>query len=136
MSEQERKPLDLDAIEARANAATPGPWTQEGNLVGEQGNEGQDLFHVLSTVRNGRVAWDEVAPNAAFIAHAREDIPALVARVRELELTVRDLLAATVPHPKEHPATHAAQRRAYAVLGEDPRAHMLWSASFGKDDGS
>ncbi|MFJ2780244.1 hypothetical protein [Kitasatospora sp. NPDC087315] len=43
------QPIDLPAIQARTDAATPGPW------------------------------W------AAFVAAARTDVPALLARVRELE---------------------------------------------------
>jgi hypothetical protein len=64
--------IDLDEIEARANAATPGPWTpQTIRLI-----DGVDLPD--ATVAQ----WQR---DAAFIAHARTDVPALVARVRELE---------------------------------------------------
>jgi hypothetical protein len=54
---------ELDVIGARANAATPGPWTwPDWDDCSEQ----------------------EADANNEFIAHAREDVPALVAEVRRL----------------------------------------------------
>lgn len=64
---------DLDAIEARANAATEGPWAAdrlEGNL--------DSLYSRVAEVG----MWLEA--DAEFIAHARADVPALVAEVRRL----------------------------------------------------
>ena len=74
--------LDLDAIEARVNAATPGPWWVE--QVGDFGVESAVIECVrwrgyLNTLHLG-----EDTPTAEFIAHAREDVPALVAEVRRL----------------------------------------------------
>jgi hypothetical protein len=64
--------MNLDEIEARANAATPGPWTpQTIRLI-----DGVDL--PVETVAQ----WQR---DAAFIAAARADVPALVACVRKLE---------------------------------------------------
>lgn len=51
---------ELDAIEARANAATPGPWDEPG-------------FSALD------------ACDARFVAHARTDVPRLIAEVRRLQ---------------------------------------------------
>ena len=84
---------DLDAIRARCDAATPGPWKTES----EQGH-GRGVRAIAS------VAWCPVAcavgkesqsigqrdasRNARFIAHARTDIPALLAYVEELERRV------------------------------------------------
>lgn len=69
---------DLDAIEARANAATPGPW--EAN--------GADVTTRYISHGKGLVRWQiasYVDPrDLTFIAHAREDVPALVAEVRRL----------------------------------------------------
>lgn len=77
----------LSEIEARAKAATEGPWS-----VGEEFRThvvdgafaGDDRLPVASQPSNGlgATAWDEA--NATFIAHAREDVPALVAEVRRL----------------------------------------------------
>lgn len=80
--------IDLDAIEARANAATPGPWTvsRSSDHPGER--------HIDAGLGAGvYVAMDVGADDAAFIANARTDIPALVARVRELEAAERELNA-------------------------------------------
>lgn len=54
---------DLAAITARAAAASPGPWTVE------------EAWHVHEWVDGG---------DAEFIAHARTDVPDLVAEVTEL----------------------------------------------------
>lgn len=53
-------PLDLDAIEARANASTDSPW-----------------------------AFAATA-DAHFIAHARTDVPALCAEIRRLRSALED----------------------------------------------
>lgn len=77
---------EVAEIEARANAATGGPWGP----------------HEMSPLSEGLHEWFEVGPypdssvcevtndypnfraNAEFIGHAREDIPALCATVRAL----------------------------------------------------
>ncbi|MGN7133404.1 hypothetical protein ACTHQY_09035 [Rhodococcoides corynebacterioides] len=66
--------LDLDAIEARADAATVGPWT----LIG--GGEYVTGAGLLVAPDDGGVSSDD----AEFIAHARTDVPVLVAEVRRL----------------------------------------------------
>ena len=84
--------MNLKAIEARAKAATPGRWTTKyGRSV---------VSHVpwyavmpfgksrdwLKEIQNGlRTGLPDTQANADFIAHAREDIPALIAEVRRLE---------------------------------------------------
>lgn len=74
--------LDLAAIEARANAATRGPWGVE--------QSPNDLYSALVV----GTALDPGAPelaacltraDAEFIAAARTDVPQLVAEVRRLE---------------------------------------------------
>lgn len=74
--------LDLDAIRARVDAATEGPWeaTPNGRILsltwpcddvaGWFGNKGA----VVETLRN---------PDAEFIAHARTDVPLLLAALDE-----------------------------------------------------
>ena len=125
-------PLDVDAAEARANAATPGPWVRgdrwhvaavmpelfgegkcsacarhgEPTWVGRRYINGKRMLaHVHEAAKNwyecGIVAVRDSGPisvvvetdeyglldpaDAEFIAHARTDVPALIARVRELE---------------------------------------------------
>lgn len=74
------KPVDVEAIRARANAATAGPW--EAYLDPEV--ERYDP----AVCANGRVVarleaeteWDDVQ----FIAHARQDIPAMLEEIEAL----------------------------------------------------
>jgi hypothetical protein len=87
--------LDLPAIKARCEAATEGPW-REGTR-----NVWFDAVP-LCIARTDRSWLDDgvehyrgpdtpqrMQADAAFIAHARTDIPALVARIEELETIVR-----------------------------------------------
>ena len=64
--------LDLDAIEARADAATEGPWfnNRNGVVIVES--------HPLAPT----VSENSSCVDAEFIAAARADIPALVAELR------------------------------------------------------
>lgn len=78
--------LDLDEIEARVAAATPGPW-----WAFSDGPESGDHWYVASGSEavahihsdDGRNE-DARQPDAEFIAQARDDVPALVAEVRRL----------------------------------------------------
>jgi hypothetical protein len=105
---------DLAEIRARCEAATPGPWESvqdyydgpwymlyEQRCAGD--NKTSDLF-------DGRSHYLIDAPNnAAFAAHAREDIPALLAEVErlradaELGRLVREVLPLMAVEP---PANH------------------------------
>lgn len=69
--------VDLGAIEARAAAAAPGPWRPVRCGIWS------DTLTVVSDCADA--GWTWCRAHQAFIAHARTDIPALVARVRELE---------------------------------------------------
>ena len=66
----------IEEIKARAEAATPGPWlvhpheSAEGQLVVDEHYD--------------NVAECYVPEDATFIAHAREDIPYLLAEVERL----------------------------------------------------
>lgn len=102
--------LDLDAIEARATAATPGPWApydladatygpedgtgwwwvwQESRLpyfggvlkLEDEGEPGGAIGE--ASIDDNRSGAQERS-DAEFIAHAREDVPALVAELREV----------------------------------------------------
>ena len=106
---------DIEAIEARAAMATDGPWSYEptgekgdgANLIGIHfGPEDEDCAAPMSgrleiiydeqTEEFGEYYCDEYIAicehrsrnpdgNSTFIAHARTDIPALIAYIRELE---------------------------------------------------
>ena len=70
--------IDIEAIKARAEKATEGPW-RNGTKVGRTvywtpGTEydADPLIGVMDTTHD-----------AAFVAHARSDIPALIAALEE-----------------------------------------------------
>ena len=84
----------LAEIKARADAATPGPW-ERNNLAGRPEREvfaGDELIGDF-----GVGGWeddegaDRVEINAEFIAHARQDIPDLLAEVERLREHVATL---------------------------------------------
>ena len=79
----------LDEIEARARAATPGPWEVDpftwkpGHPIPPSEWLGiESTGPVKGEVARIRPNEDEDHANAEFIAHAREDVPALVAALR------------------------------------------------------
>jgi len=79
---------EIDAIEARAEGARPGPWSvidtlddypvEYGNhwVVANPEDQEDDTFHVSLDVG--------AEEDAQFIAHARSDVPALLATIRYL----------------------------------------------------
>lgn len=100
--------LDLDAIQKRAEAATPGPW-----YVGQNPDYGFDEavwsggsdIHEIVCTRNltpmnqdQLVSGNHVIPlgpslewekrDGYFIAEARTDVPALIAEVRRLQAQI------------------------------------------------
>ena len=78
---------DLAVTEARCSAATPGPWwssqRQAAVQVGSRGAWWCPPFSVNET---------QGIKDADFMAHAREDVPALVVRVRELEKALAEAI--------------------------------------------
>ena len=90
---------DLDALEALAGAATPGPWkwvggecccAPDGREVGGEvyspaaSRKVADLSDRPPRDRKGRKRKGLTDADARFIAAAREAVPALVAEVRAL----------------------------------------------------
>lgn len=75
----------LAAITERAAKATPGPWEASFTIHGDPSvtQEGRGQFGLIATI--GVAPADYGRTNAEFIAHARSDIPLLLARVGELE---------------------------------------------------
>lgn len=76
----------MEAIEARWGAATKGPW-----IEGQPGN-----FRVYGPANMGRQSGplieglgvndnEILRANISFVAHARQDIPALITYIRSLE---------------------------------------------------
>lgn len=115
---------DINAIRKRCDAATPGPW-----VVATNGP--RDVVITQPIHEMFRVAFRE---DAEFIAHARTDIPALLARVRELEAAMQRVRNAVAgdptsvaragavmhgPHPDGVDVTEAADILAEAVIAVD-----------------
>lgn len=91
---------ELNAIEARANEATPGPWHAVNG-----GIKYQDTLIICDRLLLGRHR------NLQFTAAARTDIPALIAEIRKLRADVDLLLdykklIETYPWAFEIPAEH------------------------------
>lgn len=88
---------ELDAMEKRANLATPGPW-KKANITTPTKHarvrlsicriDGMQVKEVIARDVRGPNGWDEgekaIGNDAAFIANARDDVPALIAEVRRL----------------------------------------------------
>jgi hypothetical protein len=74
----------LAEIEARANAATDGPWCTDSWEI-YQGSEYEPglSFWIGETCR-GTADLEQDRADAAFVAAARSDVPALVAEIRRL----------------------------------------------------
>lgn len=81
----------LREIEERANAATPGAWVvvAKGNsrTVMADRHVSKDLGYrwKVAVFAGDPKSGDRTDANGEFIAHAREDIPALIAEIRELQ---------------------------------------------------
>lgn len=104
ISEPRDEAATIEAIRARADAATPGPWEcsiGDGQMVYVGAPEPLDV-HVCSTDLAG---IDFAVEDAEFIAHAREDVPWLLA------------------------ALAAAQAENKALTKQAAADHRGWSAS-------
>jgi len=83
---------ELDQIKARLQAATPGPWEADTGVRGDcvvWGPNGRFLMNAQAEPHwieypgeKRSVSFDVDRRDAEFIAHARTDVPALLALVR------------------------------------------------------
>ena len=107
---------DVEAIEARAMAATKGPWIegQPGNFrVYGPANMGRQSGPLLEIQILGVSDPEIEGANRAFVAHARQDIPALIAWVEKLEAVVE----AARGRDKYHPLS-SGEARIIAALAD------------------
>lgn len=114
-------PLDLDAIQARCDAARPRPWALHDALNGdgfpgrlwvvENPADGPGDHHVMINIGT--------RDDAEFIARARDDVPALLTRVRELEAAVSAVRALD---PGE---TYDERRERYELLDPENYHHAV-----------
>lgn len=86
------KPVDLAAIQRRAEAATPGPWETWMAIVPPHEHGVRTMAPEPDVGPLGRVlaywrGWDPAPQDRAdveFVAHARQDVPALLGLVQEM----------------------------------------------------
>jgi hypothetical protein len=81
-------PEELKEIEERCNKATPGPWqtlppddTTPLWYISRKPGEAEGFY--ISCLFNGK-------DDALFVAHSREDIPALLSYIKELESRISE----------------------------------------------
>jgi hypothetical protein len=119
--------LDLDDIKARAEAATPGPWFPDEGKAKVYNHAGEVAWcrDVVSRGHGAYAIGGQNSANARFTAHAREDVPALIAEVERLrgilgetERTIAGLVGGIGMDydPELHPAD--TLRQFDAALGE------------------
>lgn len=88
---------ELDAIAARADAATAGPWFPDYDPRDDGADQVVTERLTIAFMATPKVRHER---DAEFIAHAREDVPRLVAEVRRLraeEARLRGIEAAYEP---------------------------------------
>lgn len=105
------KPLDVAAICARAAAATPGEWRATRN------SRDAATVHLAPTLmfdteiallrdfadNENDPSREHLMADADFIAAARSDVPALCARVEQLEAALREILVGKRHEDLQHP---------------------------------
>jgi hypothetical protein len=93
--------LDIEAIRARANAATAGPWIRvpqrgTGDMIAREYDTGKQMSPrglrlICSMLMRGNSRKQDQA-NSEFIANARADIPDLLNEIERLTQVLRDLV--------------------------------------------
>jgi hypothetical protein len=90
--------MDLEGIKKREQEATPGPWEFEnGSELFNRGKpynlQRREFVYEVEVhpqvLMKALVLWEPSRANADFIAHARTDIPVLVAEVERLRAAIR-----------------------------------------------
>ncbi len=77
--------IDLEAIEVRASKASCGPW--------ESRVSRSTRWPVYIATNDGGLGLGFFAPaDAQFIAHARQDVPALISEVRRLRELIQEVI--------------------------------------------
>lgn len=86
--------MSRETLRARLAAATPGPWSDEGGIVGHP--SGDDIATCWDAI--GRDGGNSQT-NAALIAAARQDIPALL-RVADAVAALPGVFEAGMQDPR------------------------------------
>jgi hypothetical protein len=122
---------ELAAIVERHKATTPSEWVNQGQVVvdentivvGDESYNWRFVAHVNSDTEEGAeatpvISKEQAVANAEFIAHAHQDIPRLISRVREAERE-RDL---AVAHDRQPYPTAYAYEKVCAALNKTKAA--------------
>jgi hypothetical protein len=120
--------INIDEIERRANAATPGPWTVYENAEPldywtVQDADGKDVFDDGSA--DAEYGQTCSIADREFMRHARTDVPALIARVRELE-AAQPTLAVQI---QRLAPTWSHETKSWTMRQADDGPYTLWSAA-------
>lgn len=111
----------LDEIEARANAATDGPWTHA--PWGGQNQNGDYSGGNVFDADGEYVVSDVSDVDGALIAHARTDVPALVAALRAVLVEVDGIEGLATEHGRlDFDPSHKAMATAYSLSARGLRA--------------
>lgn len=127
----------LAAIRARAEAATPGPWSAHHRSYGltadhdEFGGLGLEIEGPPEAFLRGQFAR---GTDAQFIAASRTDTPALLAHIEELELERGRLLGVLYVMAQE--AGCQCPDQGYRAVGEHESRFCLASESVSQPDAS
>jgi len=124
----------IEEIRKRAEDATPGPWK-----VGVDGYVCNAGFYVTDTIVEDITSNIFEKEDAEFIANARQDIPALLAHIAELERINFNIIhtqakrmgeyATMLPYHREDFCEDAEERRLEAHYNE-----VNWSEILSKQD--
>jgi hypothetical protein len=107
--------LNLEEIEARANAATPGPWRAHATFGCVTASNGPDPRGDAEHYGAQLIAESCTKIDKAFIAHVREDVPVLCKEIRRLRAAIEE-----------------AHRALTASLVNGPHAINVLDAALGK----
>lgn len=126
------QPEELDAIRARAEAATPGPWQQTADTPwGSKvilSESGEFYLGVNAHTAQPTDGWSPEAraqavergknkcADATFIAHAREDIPRLLDEVAALQAALDEWAPVHDAFRKDHDVRVALIERLRSLL--------------------
>ena len=111
----------LNEIEARANAATEGPWEAKSETPTMAGAVWNLRITGKPGIRMNVTEWQHGMENAEFIAHARTDVPALVAALRAvLDLHIPDYTYPDCPKCAECSDLASTEARRVAVTWPCP----------------
>jgi hypothetical protein len=91
MTKQTLSDPEIDEIEARANAATDGPWCTDSWEIYQGTEYVPGISMWIGETCRGSSTPEQDRADAAFVAAARTDVPALLAEVRRLRAQVAEL---------------------------------------------